>query len=114
MTDDLDARLRAVERALVEDDPPPSLETAVELGTRVERGEDRLDDLTERLLAVEAAVQALQACLGRPRTPAGDRSPGPAEPASGPHRDLPVTVPPPAAPGSGPAAGASGRRRERR
>lgn len=68
MTDELEARLRAVERALVDGDPPSSLETAVELAARVEQAEDRLDDLAERQLATEAAVQALRGYVGQVRS----------------------------------------------
>lgn len=64
MAEDLEARLRAVERALVEGEPPASLATAGELATRLERVEARLDDLDERVLALEAATRALAGQVG--------------------------------------------------
>jgi uncharacterized protein YlxW (UPF0749 family) len=60
MTGDLDERLRAVERALVDDEPPGSIARATELATEVDDVEARLDELAERVLTLEAAVQALR------------------------------------------------------
>lgn len=67
MPDDLDARLRAVERALVDGDPPESLAAAGELTTRIETVEERLADLEERTLALEAATRALSGYVGNVR-----------------------------------------------
>lgn len=62
--DTLEDRLRAVERALGEGDPPESVARVAELTARVEAVEADLDSVTERLLVVEAAVQALQGYVG--------------------------------------------------
>jgi len=70
MSEELAERLRAVERALVDGDPPDSV-AAGDLAARVERVEDRLDDLAERTLTVEAAVLALRGYAGYVR--AADR-----------------------------------------
>lgn len=114
MTDEFEARLRAVERALVEGEPPSSLETAAELAARVERVEDRLDDLAERQLATEAAVQALRGYVGQARSvnreverqaEAALATAEAVEAAVGDDvtvpGDPPVTVPPPTADGGG-------------
>lgn len=62
--DRLAERLRAVERALVDGDPPEAIASAADLTARVEALETELEELADRLLTVEAVVQALQGYAG--------------------------------------------------
>lgn len=64
---ELRERLRAVERAVVDGDAPESLAAAGDLAARLDRVEEQVDDLAERTLAVEAAVQALRGYAGEVR-----------------------------------------------
>lgn len=66
-TEALVERLRTVERALVDGDPPESIAEAAELAARVEDLEAGLEDLTERVLTLEATVQALRGFAGQVR-----------------------------------------------
>lgn len=64
----LDERLRAVERALTDDDATlPALDDAASLTRRVDRAEDQLDDLAARVDDLDAAVQALRGYVGNVR-----------------------------------------------
>lgn len=72
MTGELDERLRAVERALVDGEPPESFADAAELAARVDGIEDRLDELAEQVLVQEAAVQALRGYAAHVRERDGD------------------------------------------
>lgn len=64
-TDRFEARLRAVERALVDGEAPGSIAEAAELAARVESLEEDLDALADRLLTVEAATCALRGVAGQ-------------------------------------------------
>jgi chromosome segregation ATPase len=64
---ELRERLRAVERAVVDGDAPESLAEAGDLAARLDRVEENVDDLAERTLALEAAVQALRGYAGEVR-----------------------------------------------
>jgi len=64
----LDERLRAVERALTDDDSDlTDLRDAAELTRDVERLAGRLDDAEERLADLDAATQALRGYVGNVR-----------------------------------------------
>jgi chromosome segregation ATPase len=64
----LDERLRAVERALTDDDSDlTDLRDAAELTREVERLAGRLDDAEERLADLDAATQALRGYVGNVR-----------------------------------------------
>ncbi|WP_135825612.1 DUF7310 family coiled-coil domain-containing protein [Halorussus ruber] len=66
--DTLDRRLRAVERALTDDDSDlTDLRDAAELTREVERLAGRLDDAEERLADLDAATQALRGYVGNVR-----------------------------------------------
>ncbi len=69
--DPLDERLRAVERALTDDDDAELdlavLRDAAALAARVDDVEERLDDLDDRVAELEAATQALRGYVGNVR-----------------------------------------------
>ncbi|WP_435179681.1 DUF7310 family coiled-coil domain-containing protein [Halorussus sp. AFM4] len=67
-TERLDRRLRAVERALTDDDRPlADLRDAAELARDLERLAERVDDAAERLDDLDAATQALRGYVGSVR-----------------------------------------------
>jgi len=64
----LDERLRAVERALTDDDSDlTDLRDAAELTREIETLADRLDDAEDRLEDLDAATQALRGYVGNVR-----------------------------------------------
>lgn len=64
-SDPLAARVRAVERALVDGEPPgEGLASTADLAERVEAIEDRLSDLDDRLADLEAGLQAVRGYIG--------------------------------------------------
>lgn len=69
MTDDLEARLRAVERVVVEDDSPGPLSPADGVEERVAQIESRLDELDERTLTLQAATRSLEGLVGNLHRP---------------------------------------------
>jgi hypothetical protein len=65
---DLDERLRAVERAVTDDERAPAdLSDAADLDARLSRVEDRLDDVESRLAETEAGVEAVRGYVGSVR-----------------------------------------------
>lgn len=84
MTDDLERRLDAVERAITGGDRSVAdLADAGEITERVERVDERAEDLERRLADLEAAVRALRGYLGHlaedgpTETPDGGEAPAP-------------------------------------
>ena len=69
MSDDVEERLDAVERALTDTDVDlPSLAADAELVERVESLADRLDAAEERIEELDAAVQAVRGYVGNVRS----------------------------------------------
>ncbi|NHN47443.1 hypothetical protein G9464_07520 [Halostella sp. JP-L12] len=69
MTDDVEARLDAVERALTGSDADlPALAEGTELVDRVDAAEDRLDAVEERIEELDAATQAVRGYVGNVRS----------------------------------------------
>ena len=66
--DSIDERLRAVERAISEDEVPEHVAERAALTGRVEGIEATVTDAEERLSELEAAVQALRGYVGEVRT----------------------------------------------
>ncbi|MFB6269728.1 MAG: hypothetical protein ABEH83_07275, partial [Halobacterium sp.] len=65
MPDDIDARLRAVERAVTDDDAPVSdLSDAAAVHDRLDELEEGLATLRERVDALDATVQSLHGYVG--------------------------------------------------
>lgn len=69
MTDDVEARLDAVERALTGSDADlPALAEDAEIVDRVDATEDRLDAVEERIEELDAATQAVRGYVGNVRS----------------------------------------------
>lgn len=68
-TDSLRQRLRAVERAVTDDEcPPAEVADAAEATGRIESLEERMDELEEQVAELDAATQALRGYVGNVRS----------------------------------------------